>query len=108
MAANITEWPVDQIVTSSDIANFVCTASGLPRPNITWTNPDGATLVSGLNYINITEDYSRGERTLVSTLNIINASSSSSGEYKCNADNSVLGYGDKFTMVTASLMVYGK
>ena len=107
VAANITEMPVNQTVTSPDDATFSCTASGLPRPNITWTSPDSVTLVSGVNDTTITEDDSGGERSLVSTLYIINASPSSSGEYTCNADNTV-GRGDTLIMATASLTVYGE
>ena len=106
VGANITEYPSSQVVTSPSAATFNCTASGIPRPNITWTDPDGNTLMSGLNDISITTIIF-GIRSLMSTLQVIMTSPSFSGKYTCNTDNGVLGQGGIIS-VNATLEVYGK
>ncbi len=92
-------------MTSPGTATFNCIASGLPTPNIKWTNPDGTELLSGQNIIVIVNN---GEdRTVMSTLTISNTSPSVSGRYKCSASNGVV-IPEVVTSATAELTVHGK
>ena len=86
--------------------SFTCTASGVPRPNITWFSPSSETLVSGNNGVIITE-MQDGDREIVSTLSIATTAPSVAGQYSCVAENGVTGVGD-VNDITALLMVYGK
>ena len=106
VAANITEYPSSQVVTFPSTATFNCTASGLPRPTITWTDPDNSILTSGVNNIVITT-VNIGVRSLMSTLQVLMTSPYVSGMYTCNSDNDVVGRGD-ITSVNTPLTVYGK
>ena len=105
MAANITNSPSPQVVTSPSVANFICTASGLPTPNITWTNPDGVVLTSDASNIEITDAVTN--RQVMSTLRISSTSPSVSGTYYCNTSNGV-SIPEVVTSVPALLIVYGK
>ena len=106
VAANTTQPPRDLIVTAPDTASFTCSASGLPRPNITWLNPSLTTVVSGVSGSLITE-IDQGVRERVSVLNIAGTAPSVAGEYRCLADNGVMGVGD-IDSTTATLGVYGQ
>ena len=106
VAANITDPPGDITVTAPGAVSFTCTASGVPRPNITWFSPSSETLMSGNNGVTIME-MEEGERDIVSTLSIAMTAPSVVGQYRCVADNGVTGVGD-VNDVTAFLMVYGK
>ena len=107
VAANITQLPEDATVTSPSSASFVCSASGLPRPNITWTSPNSTQLTSGVGEVTIiTEEVMGSEREIVSILNITSTSPSQAGEYTCLADNRVMGPG-YIAAATALLTVYG-
>ena len=103
VAANITNPPDDITVTAPDAVSFTCTASGVPRPNITWFSPSSETLISGNNRVTIME-MEEGDREIVSTLSIATTAPSVAGQYRCVADNGVTGVDD----VTTLLMVYGK
>ena len=92
-AADIIQLPVDVTVTSPNSASFTCTASGLPRPKITWNNPDSTEVMPGVDGVIITEE-ERGLREIVSTLNLTLTAPSMSGEYRCVADNGVIGRGE--------------
>ena len=106
VAANITEYPSSQVVTSPSTATFTCIASGLPRPTITWTDPDNCSLTSGVKNISIT-NINVGDRLLQSTLHVMMTTPSVSGMYICNAYNGILGRRD-ITTANTILMVYGK
>ena len=106
VAANITDSPQALVVTAPNPVTFSCTASGLPRPNITWLDPSSAVLMSGSGGVTITETRI-GERVIVSTLNISMTVPSNSGNYTCVADNDVTGQGD-LNRVDATLSVHGK
>ena len=106
VAANITETPLSVVVTSSSTAMFNCTASGLPRPNITWTGPDGTILISGQNNANITF-ININEREVVSILQLTMTSPATSGIYMCNTTNGVR-IPEAITSVRVSLTVYGE
>ena len=105
MAANIINSPSPEVVTSPNMANFTCTASGLPTPSITWTNPDGGVLASDASNIEITDTVTN--RQVMSTLIISSTSPSVSGNYYCNASNGV-SIPEVVTSVPALLIVYGK
>ena len=81
-------------------------ASGLPRPNITWTDPARNTLVSGNDNVIITE-MNTGDRELRSTLEVSITTAPVSGMYTCGTENEVRGIGD-ITSVSALLTVHGK
>ena len=105
VAANITQFSENVVVTSPGFATFSCRASGLPRPSITWSNPNSATLVSGVNGVMITE-MDDGDRGIMSILSIISTRPSLAGEYTCTASNGVSGSGD-FNETSVELTVYG-
>ena len=106
VAANITDPPDDIIVTAPGAVSFTCTASGVPRPNITWFSPSSETLMSGNNGVTITE-MEEGVRDKVSTLSIATTAPSVAGQYRCVADNEVSGV-RIVNDATALLMVHGK
>ena len=93
-------------MTALGAVSFTCTASGVPRSNITWFSPSSETLLSGNNGITIIE-MEEGDREIVSTLSIATTAPSVAGQYRCVAENGVTGVGD-VNDVTALLMVYGK
>ena len=93
-------------MTAPGAVSLTCTASGVPRPNITWFSPTSETLISGNNGVTITE-MQEGDRDIVSTLSIATTTPSVAGQYRCVADNGVTGVGD-VRNITALLMVYGK
>ena len=105
VAANITDSPQALVITAPNPVTFSCTASGLPRPNITWSDPSSTLLISGSG-VTITE-MRIGERVIFSTLNISMTVPSNSGNYTCVADNGVTGQGD-LNRVDATLSVHGK
>ena len=101
VAAKITNSPSPQVVTSPGVATLTCTASGLPTPNITWTNPDG---VADTSNITITDTVTN--RQVMSTLRISSTSPSVSGTYYCNTSNGV-SIPEVVTSVPALLIVHG-
>ena len=106
VVANITEYPTPELVTSPAMATFTCVTSGLPRPNITWTDPDGNKLVSGNSNVIITA-MNVGTRELRSTLQVSMTMAPVSGTYTCATDNGVTGSVD-ITSAPAFLTVHGK
>ena len=106
VAANITDPPDDVTVTAPGAVSFTCTASGVPRPNVTWFSPSSVTLVSGNNGVT-TMEMMEEKREIVSTLSIATTAPSVAGQYRCVAENGVTGVGD-VNDITALLMVYGK
>ncbi len=106
MAANITDSPDPLTVTAPDSATFECTASGLPRPNITWFNPNSTSLTPGMDGVTIT-DTDMGDRDIVSTLTLSATAPSDSGTYTCSAGNNVVGRGD-INSVGVTLTIYGR
>ena len=92
-------------MTAPNAASFTCSASGVPRPNITWVGPDSATLMSVDDGVVIT-DTEQGDRERISTLNITRTAPSVGGQYRCLADNGVTGVGNTTTS-EAMLIVNG-
>ena len=87
--------PSNEVVTEGTDLEvvFLCTASGLPRPDITWffNDPESGNsteIVSdGMNYeINDTID---SERNRTSSLTVLAPQPSHSGVYQCAATNIV-------------------
>ena len=105
VAANITNSSVPQVVTSPGMVTFICTASGLPSPSITWINRDGVILTSDTSNIEITDAIMN--RQVISSLRIYSTSPSVSGTYYCNASNEV-SIPEVVTSVPALLIVYGE
>ena len=105
VAANITSYSSSQVVTSPSVALVTCEASGLPRPSINWTDPDGNTLVSGSNVIVTEADI--GTRELRSTLRLFMTATSRSGIYNCVAYNGVTSRG-AISSAPILLTVHGK
>ncbi len=105
VAANITFHPPFYVnITSPSTATFTCTASGLPRPNITWMDPDNNTLLEGDNiFISMEVE----NRVINSTLHVMRTSASVSGTYTCSTDNSIIGRGD-VTSISTILTVHGE
>ena len=106
VAANITESPLSVAVTSPGTAMFICTASGLPRPNITWTGPDGTILISGQNNTDIMINYVN-EREIKTILQVTMTLPATSGIYVCNTTNGVR-IPQAITSIMVSLIVYGE
>ena len=89
------------------MATFACVASGLPRPTITWTDPDGNTLVSGKNNVNIIYYiFVPTNENLISIVQLYMTTASVSGLYICAVDNGIDG-GDN-TSVGVYLTVHSK
>ena len=86
---------------------FNCTASGLPRPTISWTGPDGIILISGQNNNDIMISYVN-KREIKTILHVTMTSPATSGlhVYMCNTTNGVR-IPEAITSVTVSLVVYG-
>ena len=77
-----------------------CTATGIPPPNITWSDPDGMELPNN-NNMRIMVEYPTGPQLLAEdeftflyyvtrTLVITNTVDSDTGNYTCTADNGVV------------------
>ena len=105
VAANITEYPTPQLVTSPSTATFTCTASGLPRPSITWMNPDGIKLINGQDIAIATMNIST--RVIRSILQVMKTSADASGTYICSADNSII-VRDDVDSIAVILTVHGE
>ncbi len=105
VAANITEYPALQLVTSPSTATFTCTASGLPRPTITWMDPDNNPLMNGGDISIASMEV--GNRDIMSTLQVMKTSASVSGTYTCSTDNSIIGRSD-ITSISTTLTVHGE
>ena len=80
---SIFEFPVDRTADISETVSFVCSASGIPLPDISWYK-DGSLLDNVTN--NITETFN-GTSSITSVLMLDNLVLSSAGEYSCNASN---------------------
>ena len=98
VAANFTSPPDDVTVTVPGAVSFTCTASGIPRPNITWFSPSSETLMSDINGITMME-MEEGDRDIVSTLSIATTAPSVAGQYRCVADNGVTGVGNSIMLL---------
>jgi len=73
----------------SNNASFVCVATALPRPNITWWRRDDShilTLIADDDKYSIDERPS-GERQLQSDLTIFDTETQDTGTYVCTAEN---------------------
>ena len=106
VAANITQVsPGSIIVTAPNYATLQCSASGLPRPSITWFNPNSTSLKSSMDGVTIV-NMNVGDRGIVSALTISETVPSDSGNYTCTADNEVVGRGDT-NSVGVALTIYG-
>ena len=93
--------PLEQNVTSPNEAIFTCSATGRPRPSISWYRVE----INGSRTL-LADDQSDemmlGEREILSTLTVEPTSATDAAEYVCVASNVV----DNDEMI-ANLTVYG-
>ena len=93
--------PLEQNVTSPNAAIFTCSATGRPRPSISWYRVE----INGSRTL-LADDQSDemmlGEREILSTLTVGPTSAADAAEYVCVASNVV----DNDEMI-ANLTVYG-
>ena len=99
------------MITEPDSVTFMCRATGVPRPNVTWSfipnegSPTPVPLFEMFGEDQISE-MEIGDRETSSNLTIVKVSPSNAGNYTCTAENEVV-MGGVITS-TAVLMVYGK
>ena len=101
----ITAEPEDATVVRPDNAVFTCSATGRPRPNITWwrvEDDDSMTQIMEMEGVYTIGNAMFGERLRMSTLTIVGVQPSDERGYICRAVNDA---GD--TEATAMLTVQG-
>ena len=86
VAPTFTQVVVPTNVTFPDNLTLTCTATAIPRPNITWYK-DGAELMEGVQ-VSITSK-EEGDRVLESTLTVTSPFLDGIGSYTCTAENVV-------------------
>lgn len=103
VAPTIYQQPQDQIIVQPNIATFICSANGLPQPDITWLR-----VLNGLSLIiTASSKYSMvtmpvGTKNQTSTLVVSNTSNDDATTYTCRAENTV-----SSTDASATLAVQG-
>ena len=86
----ITNPPMNQTVVDPDSAVFNCTATGLPRPNITWSIvQNGISTITSPTSTDFTTSTIIGtdDRLITSTLRISSVRPALAATYVCNASN---------------------
>ena len=107
VAPTITQSPVDVTNTEGDVAVFVCTATGLPRPECSWflleSGSGNITQIFGdsIQYTVSSKDES-DDRVITGTLMVLATVPSDTGVYRCVATNVV-----SMTGQNATLTVHG-
>ena len=99
--------PPQQNITSPNMANISCEATGKPRPIITWYRVQ----LNGTDRVRLSNDDSNimiqateeGNRTLMSGLTISPTAPSDATDYVCVAENVV-----DTDEITSSLTIHGK
>ena len=77
------------MVNQNQSASFVCVASGIPVPNITWVKAvDNSTVLSSSDVINITEEIVSVNHR-VSVLTFLNTVVTDESVYWCEGTNDV-------------------
>ena len=89
--------PVHQSVIDGDPVNCTCSATGVPRPKLTWTL-DGRKLPLGINQRKFERD-----SFLESFLEMQRATKEMAGTYKCTAENKA-----NRTSYSTTLQVFGR
>ena len=97
MVPNVTENPIDIARMINNNATFTCTATGIPLPNITWTDQDG-------NTVGITSDMIINGTTILSTLTLSNLQDDDFDNYTCTATN-IFGSDDVSALLGSELLV---
>ena len=99
VVAVIIQPPTNTTVTSGEDVNFTCTATGKPRPVISWlrnknelknnTLSDGGSpiIINNIKYGNCTYTDPSRQCVLSSILYILNTTAPDSGVYRCIAMN---------------------
>ena len=93
--------PPEQTVTSPAPATFTCSATGRPRPSVSWYRVEldaSRTFLSDVQSV----EMESGERGITSTLTVTPTSAADAANYVCVASNIV---GDD--EMTANLTVHG-
>ena len=90
---DITEQPNNSTVTTPEMAQFRCIATGVPRPTLEWyyeyNISDGNRLMNNTDNVKIVE-VPTGDRELLSTLTLATTTHpDDSGNYTCRAVNIV-------------------
>ena len=86
----IAKAPIDLIITAPDNATFTCTATGLPRPAISWQRVLGNTTVSLTSSVNYSITSTGGTgRQNSSSLTVLNTGPEDKAVYECVASNVV-------------------
>ena len=80
MVPTITQAPIDVSGELGGSVVFTCTATGNPRPDITWTDQDG-------NMAGMTSDMVIDTTSIQSTLTLSNLQDEDFDNYTCTATN---------------------
>jgi len=80
VVSTITQGPTDISAMLGKSVTFTCTATGNPRPDITWTDQDG-------NMVGMTSDMVINVITIQSTLTLSNLQDEDFDNYTCTATN---------------------
>jgi len=79
VVSTITQGPTDISAMLGESVTFTCTATGNPRPDITWTDQDG-------NMVGMTSDIVN-TTSIQSTLTLSNLQDENFDNYTCTATN---------------------
>ena len=97
---------MDVTITEESVAIFVCVASGLPRPEITWfffpESGNSTEIFNDSTQYSVSSKDESDDRGITGTLMVLAAVPSDTGVYRCVATNDVA-----MTSQEATLTVHG-
>ena len=94
----------DSIVNFGEGASLICTAAGIPAPQVLWYKDGGSPLTED---VNVTQLSTPNGYFVMSIVNLCNLSYSDSGRFSCVASNSI-SLGPIETNRSLNLEVHGK
>ena len=96
--------PQNRSIDENQVQTFTCSATGLPRPNITWTL-NGTEIMTGATFT-IFNQISADNTTINSTLSFtaVSGAVSGNGQYNCVATNTQ----PPQAIASATLQVFSK
>ena len=96
--------PQNRSIDENQVQTFTCSATGLPRPNITWTL-NGTEIMTGATFT-IVNQISADNKTINSTLSFtaVSGAVSGNGQYNCVAKNTQ----PPQAIASATLQVFSK